>query len=674
VGFFIVLFITGWLNGQNAPDQVGKKYWIFFRDKGTHSVIRKADFQDGLDLGISQRALRRRAKVRSEDNLIDEADLPVAVEYIDALKALGVTPRAVSRWVNGVSAVIPQHLVEHIDGLPFVERLHPVATFNRKPVPVDEMNKSNPVQAPNNHVLNYGSSYTQNSQIHVPEVHDLGITGRGVLVGLIDTGFDYKGRATFSHIDVVAEHDFHWNDDNTANEDNDPTSQHNHGTFIFSVIGGFHEGRLVGTAYGASYALAKTEWVQVTDLKIEEDHWIMGIEWLEGMGADVVSSSLGYATFVDAEDYTMDDLDGNTALVTQAADMAARNGVVVLTSAGNKDFWEKITFPADGHDVIAVGAVNGDGSLWVRSSGGPTTDGRIKPDVVAMGNDVYYLSPSKGVEDEFSFGTGTSFSSPLAAGVCALILQAHPELNPYEVRDALRETADRADSPDNQYGWGLVNAYEAIFYHGIILLNIQRISMPGGNEGIEMDILSKTGSISDSVFICYSVEGTTGFQEMEMTRIEGAFTSRFRIIFPPMINLDNVKFYVTAADNQGEIFKGPYGAPDVLYGFSDSLAQIANVDIDSPEDFQLLQNYPNPFNSQTTILFDVVEETHVTLRIYNILGQQIHTLINAVFQPGRKRVVWSGTDRLHRKVPSGLYVYRLETKDRIESRKMILVN
>ena len=172
----------------------------------------------------------------------------------------------------------------------------------------------------------------------------------------------------------------------------------------------------------------------------------------------------------------------------------------------------------------------------------------------------------------------------------------------------------------------------------------------------------------------YGVEGTTGFQEMEMTRIEGAFTSRFRVIFPPMINLDNVKFYVTAVDNQGEIFNGPFGAPDVLYGFSDSLAQIVNVDIDSPEDFQLLQNYPNPFNSQTTILFDVVEKTHVTLRIYNILGQQIHTLINAVLQPGRKRVVWSGTDRLHRKVPSGLYVYRLETRDRVESRKMILVN
>jgi hypothetical protein len=156
-----------------------------------------------------------------------------------------------------------------------------------------------------------------------------------------------------------------------------------------------------------------------------------------------------------------------------------------------------------------------------------------------------------------------------------------------------------------------------------------------------------------------------------MHRVDG---ERFQAMFPPMVNIEDVQFYVRAVDIEGGNFTGPIGAPDVLYGFSEGLAEIVFVDVEMPEDFQLRQNYPNPFNSETTIEFDVVDETHVILRIYNILGQQIHTLVDTVLRPGRKRVVWRGTDQLDRKVPSGVYIYRMETKDSRTSRKMILVN
>lgn len=675
IGLIVVLFLSELSLGQNTQTKEKTKYWIFFQDKGVERVVKRADLREGLELGISRRALERRGKVRADDNLIGMEDLPVASEYIRSLEALGLEPQAVSRWLNGVSAVIPPGLLGRVRALPFVIKVRPVATLIRKPIPFDEMKKSHSAFTPNIHTLDYGSSYTQNGQIHVPEVHDLGITGKGVLVGMIDTGFDHRGRSIFSHLDVVAEHDFHWNDDNTANEEDDPTGQHRHGTMTFSVIGGFSEGNLIGPAYGASFALAKTEWLPVTDLKIEEDHWIMAIEWLESIGADVVSSSLGYASFVDSPDYTIGDLDGNTSMITIAADFAVSNGVVVVNAAGNKDFWDKVNFPADGDDVIAVGAVNSEGGVTGFSSEGPTADGRIKPDVVAMGLSNRVLSPTKGTEDSFGFSDGTSFSCPLVAGVCALILQAHPELKPAEVRDALRETADRAGSPDNQYGWGLVNAYEAIFYHGMILLNFERVAMPAaGTEGIEVDILTKSEVISDSVFLFYRMDGETEFHKIWMYRVGGESVPRFRADLPFLIGVKRIQFHIKATDMSGTIHTAPYGAPDVLYSFTDSLAEIVYIDSEVPEAFELIQNYPNPFNAETTITFVIVEKTHVKLKIYNILGQEKIVLIDEVLEPGKKRVIWRGYNHLGQKVPSGVYICHMEAGGESQNRKMILVN
>ena len=666
---FLVVLITS----QMALSQTGGKVWIFFKDKGQAVLHKEGGMEQGTELGITQRAIERRGKVRSAEDVIDVADLPVAPDYIQALEDRGLVVRAVSRWLNGVTTVVPSSLKDEVRGLPFVKEMRPVATFIQKPLPPALQKEGYPSASLESHTLDYGTSFTQNSLIRVPEVHDLGLSGQGILVGIIDTGFDWQGRSVFSHMDVIAERDFHWRDNNTADEDDDRSGQHNHGTEVLSVLGGFREGRLIGPAYGASYALAKTEWVPTTDLAVEEDHWIEAIEWFERMGVDVVSSSVGYATFVDKPDYTEDQLDGNTALITRAADLAAGKGVVVVESAGNRDFWDKVNFPADGDSVIAVGAVNSEGNLASFSSHGPTVDGRIKPDVVAMGVSVYTVDPDVKLEENYGFVSGTSYSCPLAAGVCALILEGHPELGPMDVRDALRETADRAQAPDTLYGWGLIDAYEAIFYHGPIFANFYRVSTADGLEHLEADILSKTGIEPDSVYLFYRFEESEDFQTLQMHPEETSERIRFRGSFPSSLSNENIMFYITMTDTQGIVHTGPLGAPDVLYSLTDSQAEILFPEERIPDRFQLYQNYPNPFNARTTVVFDLPERSRVNLKIYNILGQEIATLIDDWLDAGTKEVVWDGMDRFGRRTASGIYLLRLEMGGQNQIRKMILV-
>ncbi len=526
-------------------------------------------------------------------------------------------------------------------------------------MPGTSKNLAKPGHAQRTHNLDYGDSEIQNSLIHVPEVHDLGLTGEGVLVGMIDTGFDFRDRPVFEQLHVMAEHDFHWDDDTTANQDGDAMTQHNHGTTVLSIIGGFREGELIGPAYGASFALAKTEWVRESDLKVEEEHWIEAIEWLESLGADVVSSSLGYGTFVDAEDYSAEELDGNTAAITIAADIAAGKGVVVVNSAGNRDIYgTKINFPADGDSVIAVGAVDANGDLYSRSSMGPTADGRIKPDVVAMGQSVTALNPARDVEAYWTV-TGTSASCPLVAGACALILQAHPDWGPMQVREALRQTADRATNPDNAFGWGLVDALRAVTYKSMSFDNLSVITLlDQQSEWIGIDIASQTGIADGSVALHIRMNGGDPFQVFPMSSLDDI---RFSADVPLLAGELEVSFYIEAMDTLGVRHYGPLGAPTVLY-------QRESVIPEQPQ----IKNYPNPFNVQTTISFTIKERSAVKLSVYDLLGREVCILVNDILEPGVKQCNWDGRNASGKNLASGIYFLFFQQGNSTYCRKMIL--
>ncbi len=223
------------------------------------------------------------------------------------------------------------------------------------------------------------------------------------------------------------------------------------------MLGGYAPGTLIGPAYGADFLLAKTE-TDKFERPIEEDYWVAGIEWAESLGAEVVSSSLGYTDW-----YTFADMNGLTAVTTRAANRAAELGVVVVNAAGNERgaAWNHIIAPADGFEVLAVGAVTSSGAIASFSSPGPTADGRIKPDVCALGVNNRLAANLADGTDTYDRGSGTSFATPLIGGVAALLLEAHPGWTPREVRAALLASASRSGAPNNDFGWGIANAAAA---------------------------------------------------------------------------------------------------------------------------------------------------------------------------------------------------------------------
>jgi hypothetical protein len=668
---FLILFIIigfGIVNAQSRPAR--SRVWIFFSDKGSQPVLRQ--FQTGRlkELGIASRALERRRKVLPAEKVLDRRDLPVAKRYIERLQAMGIQIGVRSRWLNAVSAWLPENVSERtVTELPFVKKIRSVAGMSVVPPEETEGPFAWKIVSPGS--FNYGFSEKQNSTINVPRVHDLGLDGSGVLIGMIDTGFDYANRTAFRHIRIRDEYDFHWGDDVTANEANDRSDQHKHGTMTLGVIGGYHEGELIGPAFGAEFALAKTEWVP-SETRIEEDHWVAGIEWLEGLGVDIVSSSLGYVAFDGGFTYTYEDLDGNTCVTTIAADIAASKGVVVVNSAGNRDFWAWVNSPADGDSVIATGGVYAD-SGRVKFSEGPTYDGRIKPDVTAMGSGVYTIRPD--VPDlAYIYSSGTSFSCPLVAGVCALILQAHPELGPMEVRRALRRTADRADEPDNIYGWGIVNAWDAVFYHGMIFTGTTLT--PSGTDQYMLDafVISRTGLNTESteVYLRQGSEGAFQAVALEVTSQQG-IKSTVQGTLPAFSDIKDVQYYFQASDTTGAIHTAPYDAPQRVYSFSDTTVTKIVTPSSVPAAFTLYPNFPNPFNARTTIRFDLNRESRVKLVIYNVLGQQVRILLDCFLAPGEMQIAWDGNNDDGISVPSGIYFYEIKTLEQTAFRKMVLV-
>jgi len=268
---------------------------------------------------------------------------------------------------------------------------------------------------------------------------------------------------------IVATYDFV--DNKVSVVPNAPSSSFGaHGVMTLSTIGGYKPGKLIGPAFKSSYVLARTE-NDSSETPIEEDYWAKAIEWADSIGIDVASTSLGYLTYDPPyPSWTWEDMDGNTTLITRAADRAVSLGIVVVNSAGNSGYHPSrntLVAPADGDSVIAVGAVDSFGVRVSFSSVGPTVDGRIKPDVMAMGYKVKAASPT--ITNGYVLVSGTSLSCPLTAGVAALLLSANPSLTPIQVRDALRQTASNASSPNNLMGWGIINALDAIVQRNFIV-------------------------------------------------------------------------------------------------------------------------------------------------------------------------------------------------------------
>ena len=623
------------------------KVWVYLADKGISSG---AEYQAALDAAADRLTPRARQRLSSRAaRPVGPEDIPVHPPYLARIEEAGGTVLQMSRWMNAVSVSAASAVVPRLAQLPFVLKIDPVATLRRAPQPRPQSKSSEPsatartLRPDRETRLDYGPSYNQLNQLQVPDLHDMGLTGRSVLVALLDTGFDLDHVAFDSlRTRVLARRNFI--------RDDEPFNGFvsvEHGTEVLSAIGGYAPGQLIGPAFGARFLLASTEAVSF-EMEIEEDWWVAGVEWADSLGADVISSSLGYTDW-----YTFSDMDGNTAVVSRAAEKAVARGIVVVNGMGNLGEYpdyNKMGAPADAEGVISVGAVDAAGRRAHFSSIGPTFDGRIKPDVMAMGQEVYTVYTK--TIDDYNRSDGTSFSTPLVAGVVALLLEAHPRWTPERLLQTLRQTASQAASPDTLNGFGIVQAFDALRTESIS--TIRDFIAENGSGGVflawtaalEIDILAyriERRDYPDGVFDpltsiavtqgVVAANGSKAYSHTDTTAVPGT----------------SYEYRLQSVGPDGVPLTAPSLTTRLVYDPGASYAPAAT----------LYPNVPNPFAEDTRIRFDLVESARVTLTIYNLLGRKVTTLVDESLGPGRYVRIWNGKDGAGRPVPSGVYFCRL---------------
>ena len=621
---------------MESDSQLGKYLvWIYFADKGNDL--------DGYYLNpesvVSKKSLDRREKVLSKSNLIDFTDLPVNKNYINILIQNGFELKQKSKWFNAVSGFASQSEIDQIALNLFVKKIDLVGTFAKRSDDIEfnttQSINDNQTQIEGTHSLNYGNSFTQLNQINVPAVHDSGYNGTGVTICVLDAGFDNLPHEAFSSMNIIAAYDFVNHDPNVGNEGD--MGEGSHGTATLSIIGGFKEGQLIGPAYGADFILAKTENTD-SETPIEEDNWVAGLEWADSIGVDVTSTSLGYLTYdFPYTSYTWQDMNGNTTIITKAADLAAGLGIVVVNSAGNEGYnssHNTLGAPADGDSVFTIGAVTSSGIRSSFSSVGPTADGRTKPDLMAMGSNVYHAGSSG---NSYYGGSGTSFSCPLVAGVCALILQKNPSLTPMEVLQLLRSTTSQTNNPDNLYGWGIIDALDAINLIAVPV-ELTNFSVRYSDEKVELSWVTATET-NNYGFEIQRRDDSSSFETIAF--VSGSGTSTNRVTYN----------YVDNGFFSGRYY---YRLKQIDYDGSFEYSSEVYVDIPKLNDFKLFQNYPNPFNPTTNIRYYVPSPGYLKIGLFDVLGNEIKTLLDKEVQSGSYELSVDGSN-----LASGMYFVKM---------------
>jgi hypothetical protein len=639
-----------------------QKYFIFFRDKGinknTYLSKSSSEYQTALST-LTEKAIGRRKK-NLGDEIIRFEDLPLKDDYLNELENTGVQIVHKLNWFNCVSAFIPSEKVNLVKSLPFVEAVKPVKriSFKKDFLPETILKEKN-----FNFLTNsYGPSFTQLNLSDIPLVHSKGVDGRNVLVGLLDSGFDWKKHSSLSSRSVVAEYDFVFDDSVTANQDQDVPGQDSHGTLVFSIIGGFRDSILIGSSYGSSFLLAKTEYI-ATETHIEEDNYAAALIWMENLGVDITSSSLGYSEFDPGEDsYTYEDMNGKTTIVSKAVDLAFERGVVSFTSAGNEgnSKWKYITAPADAFNVIAVGSVDSQNRLANFSSVGPTYDGRIKPEVVAMGVSVY--GALAGTIDEYRYANGTSTSSPIAAGVAALLLSKFPYLINTQVRSIILESSSNSQAPNNQIGYGLISAKSALEFP-----NIKNID---GRYILTKVIFDSTKN-PNSVSLHLAEEGNA-FNTHSFSTFKD---DSYEFVLPHFPDNKRLEFYFTYQDSLGNLFRIPADKNyKMLYG---SLNISLNLNsLFNNLDYTVSDIYPNPFlpnkHKIVRINYRSAGNELFRLSIIDAAGRSIKE-ISQVSNVGENIIEWDGTNDDKIISSSGVYYFLVTINGKQFGKKLVLL-
>ncbi len=530
------------------------RYIIRFKNKtGTpYSIANPASF-------LTQRAIDRRVRYGIA---IDTTDLPVVPRYLDSIRLSGnVTILNNSKWLNQVCILTTDaRALTKINSFDFVLSTSPIAAkiqtalhpVNKQLDPPYTLAPATPLSVQNaTDFYSYGSSYNQVHLHHAEFLHNLGFRGQGMQLAVIDDGFyNYQNLPTFDSAiinnQILGTWDFVTNNSSVSEDDI-------HGMECLSTIASNMPGNFVGTAPAASYYLYRTEDV-ASEYPVEEQNWAAAAERADSLGVDVFSVSLGYNTFDNSVfNYTYADMNGNTTLIARAANLAAKKGIIVVAAAGNdgNNSWHYIATLGDADSALTIGAVNINRQVASFSSYGPNSDGQIKPDVAAVGVSAVVANPNSG---QPSFGNGTSFATPIMAGITTCLWQAFPEIKNLDIIDALRQSGDRYTTPDNRTGYGVPDVKNA-FVLLVKKLHSQSAVISNCNAVFNYSIKAAAGM---NVVIERKLPSDSNYVAIATQNFTGSFTNRL------FSYTDSLRTYTSGVDIQYRI-KMNIGADTSFY-------------------------------------------------------------------------------------------------------------
>ena len=622
--FFLLFFCVCCVFQVNAQYP---KLIVQLKDKGgdTFNLNNPSQF-------LSAKAIERRKRYTIA---IDSTDLPLTGTYIDSIATAGdVKILSESKWLNQVLIqTTDQKAIDKIMSFSFVKSAkgigyrpitaNRVDKFKRLPPPANLPPANRAVQIEGN-TFDYGNNY---NQVHIHEgefLHNKGFRGEKMQITVLDAGFQqYKTVTAFDSVrlngQILGERDF-VAFDNSVNEDD------THGMYCLSILCANWPGKMVGTAPKANYWLVRTE-NAATEYPIEEHNWVVGAEFADSTGSDMISSSLGYSEFDDSSfNHTYADFYKDATMISLGASLAANKGMIVTNSAGNEGAapWKYIIFPADADKVCAVGAVNAAGEIAGFSSYG--YPGKVKPDIVSVGAGTVIA----GLNNQPASGNGTSFSNPNIAGLIACLWQAFPAFNNMKILDAVYKSADRYATPDDRFGYGIPNfriAYRLLKHDENVALY--------GNEWLFATPDPFTDTISTKF-----IGQADGPAKVELVNAAG------QVIASQSFITEKEEVYSYTFTN---LTNQPAGFYSVKY--SDSTTT-RSVSLQKGNIFSKdwLLAVPNPFENDLTVYLKAPETGAVCLRLIDSKGSLVETVSEQVVQNESSTIRFNTAPKLARGV------------------------